>query len=1135
MSDNKAETSGQKRMVLYRPFFYNVAMNPKRQISKTVSQCFYTPLAAVVLLAAAAIAVGLESAGNTDGVLHWNLGTLEAGGSAGQVVIFAYADSYDKLTTLLQQARREVTDLPGPLSSVSETGAGENVRLKNEATDFALQADGSFSSACCRPALVSSIGRQLRQFNYYVHYNDGQDRRAGVPIRPKRNSRTPKKEDQLDNLRIIEQMRVNGPAQAVWVLETADGKIRLRIGAVMGNGPAAAVEFMLTNIGASQLSDVRLSIYSYIECGRDDSYDYCILDKKLGALLVVDIPTGNCVAMAGLRRADMGYCGTWESRVAGKRLRRGTGVAVDQWGSYSGLESVSKRLPHLITASIPHPPAPYVEPTEPETRTLGPVEATAVLQADWLFQADGVPTAERIRREIRWARELASRLEHNTTTASLAVDLAGLEKLERNIERVESSMTQEQISKLYLAVRSVKRRIMFKNPVVDFSKVLFIDNPYPRGTERMHQARHRDGMMAVPGGRLLVLEGLHPGGKIRKLAPQKPASFWRPDLSFDATKVLFCMKLHDEKSFRLYEINIDGTGLRQLTFSDYDDLDPIYLPDGHIMFSTTRCNTYIRCMPYTYCYILARCDSDGKNIYIISRNNECDWVPTLLNDGRVCYSRWEYHDKALWRIQSLWSVNQDGTAVAAFWGNQSVWPDHLAEPRPIPDSPRVMFTGLAHHNWFDGSIGILDPRKGFNFPHGLTKVTCELPWPECGQPPTDLHEAQNYHACGKFTAYKTPYPLSEDDFLVSARRDDKFRLYLMDVYGNRELIYEGAHHIWHAMPVKPRSRPPVQADRVAWPGTGKDRKAPEPAVFYSPDVYQGVPDLPRGRAKYLRVIQMDARTYSTWTRDGRFSGPVVSIIQDDGVKRILGTVPIQPDGSVCFKAPPGKGLHFQLLDEHFRTLQTMRSFSGAMPGEVRGCLGCHELHSTTPPNKVGAALRQGPVDLTPPPWCTESIGYERFVQPVLDRYCGKCHQNGGKGQKKLDLTLRPGPGVFKEPYLTLVGHAQFCRLDVPRCPGIAGAIMAENYKQSDPASYITLRPMQYLSYTSKLIEIAMSGKHNAVKVDPLSLRRLIAWVDTNCPYRGEEEIRAIPDPNFPGIEYLPIRPRVRTAPVIHRP
>jgi hypothetical protein len=327
---------------------------------------------------------------------------------------------------------------------------------------------------------------------------------------------------------------------------------------------------------------------------------------------------------------------------------------------------------------------------------------------------------------------------------------------------------------------------------------------------------------------------------------------------------------------------------------------------------------------------------------------------------------------------------------------------------------------------------------------------------------------------------------------------------------------------------------------VAWPGTGRDRQPPQPGVFYSADVYQGVPDLPRGSAKYLRVIQMDARTYSTWTRDGRFSGPVVSAVQDDGVKRILGTVPVGPDGSVYFRVPAGQALHFQLLDEQYRAVQTMRSFTGVMPGERRGCVGCHELHSTAPPLRPGLAFQRPPTELSPPPWGTESIGYERFAQPVLDRYCAKCHQGQGEARGKLDLTLRPGHSVFKEPYLTLVGSAGWGN-PVPNKGqpgyGVAGAIPVETMDptMNDPRAYATLRPMQYLSCKSKLIENAMSGRHHDVKADPLSLRRLIAWVDACCPFMGDEELRALGDPDFVGIEELPIRPRVQTAPIVERP
>ncbi|MBI2925922.1 MAG: hypothetical protein HYY24_09485 [Verrucomicrobia bacterium] len=735
----------------------------------------------------------------------------------------------------------------------------------------------------------------------------------------------------------------------------------------------------------------------------------------------------------------------------------------------------------------------------------------------------------------------------------------------------------EAARQIYLSIRSLKRRIALKNPVVDFTQLLFIDQPYPAGREWQHQVRHRNGMMAVPGGRLLVLDGLHPGGTPRKLAPDQPAAFWRPDLSFDARRVLFCMKRHDEKAFHLFEVGLDGKGLRQITDGPYDDLDPIYLPSGQIIFSTMRGNTFIRCMPYTYSYILARCDADGRNLYLISGASEPEWLPTLLNDGRVAFSRWDYIDKALWRIESLWTCRQDGTAVETFWGNQSVWPDHQAEARPIPGSERVMFTGLAHHDWFAGSIGIIDPTKGRNFPHGLTKVTADMAWPECGTPPLDPIEAADYHTSGKFDAYKSPYPLSEEDFLVSALRDGKFRLYLMDVHGNRELIYEGAHHIWHAMPVKPRTPPPQHSDLVTWPGTGKDRRAPQPGTFYSANVCEGVPDLPREKVKALRVLQMDHKTYSLWTRDGRFSGPAVSALQDDGVKRILGTVPVEADGSVYFKVPPGVALYFQLLDEHQRALQTMRSSVSVMPGERRSCVGCHEQHTKSPVGTTSLALREAPRELTPPPWGTASLSYERMVQPVLDRYCGKCHSDSArgireievqaaaeqliprgeprgiadtqtqaaaeksiprgeaKGRAALDLTLRPGNGVFKEPYLTLLGPIGFGVAKKPHAPGLAGALMCENFEMSDPDSYATTRPMQHLSYTSPLIALCLRGDHYDTKLDPVSLQTLIGWVDANCPYRGDEDVRALPDPEFAGIDELPVRPRTKTAPVSARP
>ncbi len=768
------------------------------------------------------------------------------------------------------------------------------------------------------------------------------------------------------------------------------------------------------------------------------------------------------------------------------------------------------------------------------------------LEADWLFQADDKPTVARAMQEITWARELAQRFKID---ASRSAELDALE------EELTGTDDTKAARELYLAVRRVKRRIVMSNPAVDFTQLLLIDQPYPGGgPEWRHEAIHRMGHRATPGGRLLVLDGLHPGGRVRRLFPPEPGSFWRPELSFDGKKVLFCFKPHNEKSFHLYEINLDGSGLRQLTDSPYDDIDPIYMPDGHILFTSTRGNTYVRCGPYIYSYVLARCDADGRNVYLISTNSEPDFVPALLDDGRVAYSRWEYSDKDQNRVQSLWTTGQNGTGTAVLWGNQSIWPDHPAEPRPIPGSGRLMFTGVGHHNWFNGSIGIIDPRHGSDFPLGLTRVTWDLPWGEVGRAPADRCESPKYHASGRYSGYLGAYPISAEEFLVSANgRDNKFRVYLMDVHGNRELIYEGAHNAWYAIPVKPRRCPPRQPDSVAWPGTGENRGPKKPGHFYNADVYRGVPELARGSVRYLRVFQQDAKTDSTWKKTFAYAGPPVSAVQSEAVKRIVSVVPVAADGSVYFEAPAGESLFFQLLDERYRALHTMRSFSGVLPGERRSCVGCHKMHSAAPSADAGLALRRPPTAVSPPPWGRESIGYERFVQPVLDRYCGECHQGEGSARKDCDLTLRPAPGVFKEhfkePYLTLIGPAAWPEA-VPGKGrpgfGIAGAIpvyglRADDAYPNDPATDAsstiqrTMRPMRYLSFRSRLIELAGSGEHYDVKAKPSDLRRLIAWVDANCPYLGQEELRAMADPEFDGIEQLPIRPRVKTAPVIDRP
>ncbi|MGQ9592493.1 MAG: HzsA-related protein, partial [Planctomycetota bacterium] len=927
----------------------------------------------LLLAVPSARGAGLESYGNADGVLTWRLGTLEGGASAREVVFFLHAASADALARALEEARaawaREDAVSGSPAARLREAGCPAEPApeaqgaadsrgslgqprawIENGATDFALEGPGFFRWRMERQALRSERGGQLSQFTYYIHYYDAAgEHRAGIPHVG---------ESELENLRVLDAARVEEPGdaesaapprQASALVETLDGKLRLRVRARMGRGPLVAVEFLFENVSSEPLRHLRLTVYANLESAHDEGNDASFLDRRTGSVLVVDPPTGIAVAVAGLHAPWSGYSGTWNSL---PQLQAAAGIPYEEWKAFEGVPAEIRRRLERESAGARGIYLPFVHehPSTPETRALAEAEAEAALERDWLFQAMGRPLRERALEEIGWARELAKRIAARERPPDLAADLAELERLEAELAAA-SAGDPETSKRLHFAVRRAKRRIFLRNPAIDFDRLLAIDQPYPRGpVNDTHEAIHRMGITATPGGRLLLLGGLGPDAKVRKLAPEKPGSFWGFDLSFDGERVVFSYKPYDEKSFHLYEVRLDGTGLRQLTSSDYDDIDPIHVPDGAIVFTTTRGNSHVRCGPFIYSYVLARCAADGSEVYLLSSNGEPDFVPSVLEDGRVIYSRWEYTDKPLWRIQSLWTANPDGTGTAAFWGNQSVWPDHLSEPRQIPGTRRAIFSGVGHHDWFSGSIGIVDIGKGLNFPDGLTKVTADLRWPECSLPPEDPAESPRYHASGSYTGYKTPYPLSEKDFLVSARgADGKFRLYLMDVDGNRELLYEGAHNIWHAIPVRPRCVPHRRPDLVAWPGTGADRRPAELGTFFSPDVYEGVPELPRGSAKHLRVIELDHKTYSTWAKTFRHSGPPVSIVQEDGVKRILSIVPVEADGSVHFEAPPGRSLYFQLLDEDFRCLQTMRSFTGLMPGETRGCLGCHELRSIAPP------------------------------------------------------------------------------------------------------------------------------------------------------------------------------------------
>ncbi len=813
---------------------------------------------------------------------------------------------------------------------------------------------------------------------------------------------------------------------------------------------------------------------------------------------------------------------------------------------------------------------------------------SSTLEKDWFHQSERKPLLARAQQEIAWAQDIASRMVRDGVAgAKLADDLAALRKLKDKAQKMSTSADEDDLKawELYVAVRKVKRGLMFKRPEIDFDELVFVDVPYTRGGQWQHQSRYRSIMCASHGGELAVLKGLSPDGKRRKLAPgPEPAAFLRPDVSYDGKKVLFCMKPQADKGYHLYEIGVDGRGLRQITSGGYSDIEPVYLPDGNIIFLTSRANVTGGCAPWAPQHITARCDSNGKNIYLLSASSEPEYSPSILNDGRVIYTRWEYNDRGLNRIQSLWTMSPDGTASNTYWGNHSVYPDHLGEARSIPGTSLVMFTGMGHHDMYRGCVGVLDVAAGLNFPRGLKKVTPDVPWPEVGDGPVPTPPVtSDYHTSGVVGGYKSPYPLSAELLLVSARtgnshvssaRDGRrglFKLYLMDVHGNRELIYQGRQNVIYAQPLRPRRRPVMRPNITDWPGSEKDGKAVAPGILYSANVYDGMPANVKGKAKHLRVIECVQRNYTAGCVDGGGSpfgsgssvaldgpkfrggnpgkkvidkpwgdgailaGPAIAISSNTRLKRVLGTVPIAEDGSFYFEAPPGKAIYFQLLDKNGLVLQSMRSWVNLMPGERRGCVGCHKGQLNAPnPGKIRNLANRTPDKITPPSWGVKTLSYIEDIQPIFDKNCGKCHQGKGKAQKKLDLTLRPDPkkrwgGIFPEPYITLtcgdnaVNNAATIK---HRKPTIAGNFFI--WEQ-----YPTFAPMTKWSYKSPLINMHLHGKHNGVKLTKEELGKLIAWVDTNCHFRSLKDVLSISDPDPNWFLNWPYRPRLSSTPYVN--
>lgn len=726
------------------------------------------------------------------------------------------------------------------------------------------------------------------------------------------------------------------------------------------------------------------------------------------------------------------------------------------------------------------------------------------------------PTARTIERGLRLAEDLRGR------GADTFGEERDLRELARRLGSLPDGAPEEARRRLHLEAHRIVRRLALKNPLLDFDTILFVTGAPGRFP---HLSDQHYGWWSRPGGGLCLLQGFKGDRpRIRCLtAGWAPGSFVRPDLSWEGTKVLFSYarfhphvpdlrnkadksNLPEDAFYHVFEMDLQTGAWRQLTRGRYDDFDARYLPDGDIIFLSTRKGTalqssksaaeatrrgdlpdsYVRCGGDNYrpvpVFSLHRMDAHGRNLRPVSAFENFEWTPAVADDGRILYTRWDYIDRFNGHFFSLWSAHPDGTNPQLVYGNYTVRPQAVLEARPIPGSRKLIFTASAHHSITGGSLVLLDRTRGTEGEAPLTRLTPEVPFPETEGWP------EHYYA--------NPWPLSEEHFLVAwsdrrlpphCRVDDSPQnppnatgIYLYDAFGNLTLLYrDPAISSSCPIPLKARPRPPVLPEGVDW-------EAPAEGRFLVQDVYRGLEGVPRGAVRRLRVIAVPPKTQP------HMNTPNLGVSAEDPGKYVLGTVPVEEDGSACFRVPSGIPVFFQALDADGVAFQTMRSLTYVWPGQTLSCVGCHESRETAPIPVAGylAALRREPSKITPGPEGSWPLRYDCLVQPVLDRHCVSCHRPGAEDPRGAALDLTPA-----KSYGTLLSwkDKDLHRLVFERDRSIVGETPARR---------------------SRLLALLRSG-HAGVALDRDSLGRLVTWMDAYAQGRGhfsdrqEEELREL--------------------------
>lgn len=683
---------------------------------------------------------------------------------------------------------------------------------------------------------------------------------------------------------------------------------------------------------------------------------------------------------------------------------------------------------------------------------------------------------------------------------------------------------------LYHHVRQQIRTLMFSHPALDFDELLFVKRHWPSID---HQCAHRVGEAQIPGAGLCILKGLRPGGEIRTVLDQPRGGIGRPDLSFDGTRIVFPLAVErqpptryplngghayydpanpsDSRRYRggacamydIHEIHVDGSGLRQLTRdTGAENTEPCYLPDGRMVFTSSRGGRMVQCGDWALVFGMFTMNPDGSDVRSFTQPQDSEFYPSMLDDGRILFTRWDYVMKAYNVIQQLWMVNPDGTRTRLAYGDWyafSQGPIALFEARQIPGTRKVVAVGAAHHNTCAGPLMIADLNQNRGGPESLRNITPAVGYPECGSRLLDertdktgqeVPAIPNNHSRAGW--YASPWPLGETLFLTcySFEAEDTapsgYGIYLYDIHGNKELIHrDPAFSCYAPIPLRPRPKPVVIPP-------APPANAAAPGRLLVQDVHAGLNGVPRGTVKWLRVCE----TYPKL----RHTDPHrvdVGVGSGYDMRGVLGVVPVADDGSAYFEVPAGKMVFLEALDADFLEVRRMRNYINLQPGELQSCVGCHESPdmATSTGGRPLAAMKAA-VAIQPPPWGAGPMNFTRIVQPVLDRNCVSCHHGGAGADAAFDLRggrliAAPHAGDADEgpqhkvstSFLALLPHVKYVRVN-----GYGG-------------EKLPLKPYAYGSAVSPLMTM-LEKDHHKVKLNAADWQAIAAWIDCNAPYFG---------------------------------